>query len=114
MKITSGILAVAAASGALLAATAPAHANDVLNLVNVKRVPVSVLSEGNTSADNIQITSVEQTGHGSDDGEYPEEYHHGFGLLGLAPLLENALHPNTIYDGQNNGFVMETVERNVN
>ncbi|MFE9368061.1 hypothetical protein ACFYNN_36035 [Streptomyces sp. NPDC006978] len=74
MKITFRILAVAAVSGALLAATAPAYADtDVLDLVNVKRVPVSVLSEGNTSADNIQITSVEQTGHGSDDGEYPEE-----------------------------------------
>ncbi|MEU9210658.1 hypothetical protein AB0D27_22565 [Streptomyces sp. NPDC048415] len=60
MKITSCTLAVAAASGALLAATAPAHATDVLNLVNAKRIPVSVLSEGDTSADNIQVTSVEQ------------------------------------------------------
>lgn len=113
MKITSRILAAAAVSGAVLAAAAPAHATDVLDLVNVKRVPVSVLTEGNTSADNIQITSVDQTGVGSDDGEFPEEYHHGFGLLGLAPLLENVLHPNTIYDGQNNGFVVETVERNI-
>ncbi|MCX4902757.1 hypothetical protein [Streptomyces sp. NBC_00878] len=60
MKITSRILTVAAASGALLAVTAPAHATDILNLVNVKRVPVSVLSEGNTSADNIQVTSAQQ------------------------------------------------------
>ncbi|MEU9191491.1 hypothetical protein AB0D14_44930 [Streptomyces sp. NPDC048484] len=61
MKITSRILAVAAVCGALLAATAPAHATDVLNLVNAKRIPVSVLSEGNTSADNIQITpSIQQ------------------------------------------------------
>ncbi len=29
-------------------------------------------------------------------------------------MVENVLHPNTIYDGQNNGFVMETVERNIN
>ncbi|MEJ8667516.1 hypothetical protein WKI71_00055 [Streptomyces sp. MS1.AVA.1] len=62
MKITSCILTVAAASCALLAATAPAHATDVLNLVNAKRIPLSVLSEGNTSADNIQITNVEQSG----------------------------------------------------
>ncbi len=75
MKITSGILAVAAASGALLAATAPAHATDVLNPVNAKRIPVSILSEGSTSADNIQITGVDQTGVGSDGGS-TEEYHH--------------------------------------
>ncbi|MGW7435314.1 hypothetical protein [Streptomyces sp. NPDC054849] len=73
MKITSRILAVAALSGALLAATAPAYADDILNLVSAKRVPVSVLSGGNTSADNIQVTSLEQIGLGSDDGEYPEE-----------------------------------------
>ncbi|MDX3533986.1 hypothetical protein PV721_06320 [Streptomyces sp. MB09-01] len=110
MKITSRILAVAAVSGAVLAATAPAHADtDVLNLVNAKRVPVSVLSEGNTSADNIQITNVDQTGTGSDGFDGFGE-HHG----GSAPLLEGILHPNTIYDGQNNGFVMETVERNLN
>ncbi|MFH9246689.1 hypothetical protein ACH4LK_14810 [Streptomyces lydicus] len=60
MTITSRILAVAAMSGALLAASAPAHATDILNLVNVKRVPVSVLSEGNASADNIQVTSFQQ------------------------------------------------------
>jgi hypothetical protein len=60
MKITSRILAVAAMSGALLAATAPAHATDVLNLVNAKRIPVSVLSEGNTSADNIEVAGVQQ------------------------------------------------------
>ncbi|WP_374777054.1 hypothetical protein OG756_34110 [Streptomyces sp. NBC_01310] len=65
MKITSRILAVAAASGALLAATAPAHATDVLDVVNAKRIPVSVLSSGNTSADNIQVTNVEQEGVGS-------------------------------------------------
>ncbi len=69
MKITFGILAVAAASGALLTATAPAHADtDVLNLVNAKRIPVSVLSEGHTSADNIQVTSVAQDGVGSEVG----------------------------------------------
>ncbi|MEV5593777.1 hypothetical protein [Streptomyces sp. NPDC052496] len=62
MKITSCILAGAAASGALLAATAPAHATDVLNLVNAKRIPVSVVSAGNTSADNVQITSIKQSG----------------------------------------------------
>jgi hypothetical protein len=49
MKISSSILTVAAAGGALFAATAPAHATDVLNLVNAKRIPVSVLSSGNTS-----------------------------------------------------------------
>ncbi|MER5775447.1 hypothetical protein ABT144_14335 [Streptomyces sp. NPDC002039] len=66
MKITSRVLAVAAASGALVAATAPAHADtDVLNLVNAKRIPVSVLSSGNTSADNIQGTNVELEGVGS-------------------------------------------------
>lgn len=60
---------MAAVSGVLLAATAPAYADtDVLDLANVKRVPVSVLAEGNTSADNIHITSVEQTGLGSDEG----------------------------------------------
>jgi hypothetical protein len=109
MKITSRILTVAAASGALLAATAPAHATDVLNLVNAKRIPVSVLSEGNTSADNIQITNVEQTGADSDGFDGFGEYHDGVGAL-----LEGILHPNTIYDGQNNGFVVETVERNLN
>jgi hypothetical protein len=55
MTIFSRIFAVAAASAALLTVTAPAHATDVLNLVNAKRVPVSVLSEGNTSADNVII-----------------------------------------------------------
>lgn len=61
----SRVFAVTAVGGALLAATAPAHATDVLNLVNAKRIPVSVLSEGNTSADNIQVSSVEQDGVGS-------------------------------------------------
>ncbi|CAL9327603.1 hypothetical protein SUDANB108_00004 [Streptomyces sp. enrichment culture] len=62
MKITSRILTVAAASGTLLAATAPAHATDVLNLVNSKRIPVAALTTVETSADNIQISNVTQTG----------------------------------------------------
>ncbi|MFI7235665.1 hypothetical protein [Streptomyces cyaneofuscatus] len=69
MRITSGIITMAAASGALLAATAPAHATDVLNLVNAKRIPVSALSSSNTSADNIQVTNVEQEGADFTDGE---------------------------------------------
>ncbi|MFF0163688.1 hypothetical protein ACFYRY_40145 [Streptomyces sp. NPDC005263] len=60
MKITSRILTVTAVGGALLAVTGPAHATDILNLVNAKRVPVSVLSEGNTRAHNVQVTSVQQ------------------------------------------------------
>ncbi|MEU3855717.1 hypothetical protein [Streptomyces sp. NPDC029554] len=62
MKITSRILTIAAAGGTLLAATAPAHATDVLDLVNSKRIPVSVLSTGEASADNIQISNLTQTG----------------------------------------------------
>lgn len=93
----------------MLAAAAPAYATDVLNLINAKRVPVPVPSEGNTSADNLQITNVDQMGTGSDGFDGFGEYHGGF-----APLLEGILHPNTIYDGQNNGFVIETVERNLN
>ncbi|MFJ8405798.1 hypothetical protein ACIQ9K_35740 [Streptomyces microflavus] len=73
MKITSGIITLAAASGALMAATAPAHATDVPNLVNAKRIPVSALSEGNTSADNIQPANAEEEGAGSTDGEVREE-----------------------------------------
>ncbi|MEV4739806.1 hypothetical protein [Streptomyces sp. NPDC049555] len=56
----SRTLVVASLSGALLAATAPAYAGDVLNLVNVKYFPVSVLSPGNNSADKVQIANVEQ------------------------------------------------------
>jgi hypothetical protein len=67
MNTTSRILVVAATSGALLAVTAPAHATDALNLVNAKRVPVSVLNGTNTSADNIQITGIEQGEDGSSD-----------------------------------------------
>ncbi|MBN3928677.1 hypothetical protein IQ279_03285 [Streptomyces verrucosisporus] len=60
MKITSRILAVAAASGALLATTASAHAADVLNIFNTKRLPVSVPSSGNTTADSISIADIKQ------------------------------------------------------
>lgn len=58
MKMISRSLGVAAVTGILLAVTAPAHAADVLDLVNLKRVPVSVLSSGNTSADDINVVSI--------------------------------------------------------
>ncbi|MFF9089872.1 hypothetical protein ACF1BE_26310 [Streptomyces sp. NPDC014991] len=46
-------------SGALLAATAPAYADtDILDLIDAKRVPVSALSEGNTSANNTEVAGV--------------------------------------------------------
>ncbi|MFF3861432.1 hypothetical protein [Streptomyces sp. NPDC002209] len=38
---------------------------DVLNLVNAKCIAVSVLSSGNTSADNIRVANTEQDGVGS-------------------------------------------------
>ncbi|MEV5241939.1 hypothetical protein AB0K89_22955 [Streptomyces cinnamoneus] len=105
MNITSRILAVAAASGALLAATGSAHAADGLNLVNVKRVPGAVASAIDTSANNV-VTSIDHAGVGSDDGV--EEDQAGFGLFGIL------LHPDTIYAGQDSGFVIETLERNIN
>ena len=50
---------------------------DVLNLVNAKYIPVSVLSSGNTSADKIQISQVGEGG--ATDAEDQ-------------PLLEELLH----------------------
>ncbi|MFD0386298.1 hypothetical protein ACFQ2B_39480 [Streptomyces stramineus] len=72
-------LGLAAATGILLAVTAPAHAADVLDLVNAKRIPVSVLSSGNTSADNINVVSVQPNSIGPwvnsvvEDGPRPYE-----------------------------------------
>ncbi|MFJ9822023.1 hypothetical protein ACIRU3_43675 [Streptomyces sp. NPDC101151] len=112
MKITSRILAVAAACGALLAATATARAAngaDVLNLVNAKRVPVSVLSEGNIGADNIQITDVGQTSSDGNGDGYDAP-----GLPGLGYLSEALFHPDTSDDSKDNGFVSETPGRNSN
>lgn len=67
-------LATLALMGAALAVSSTAHADtgaDILNVVNAKRVPVSVLSGGNTSADDIQVDSVEQIGDGSIDADAP-------------------------------------------
>lgn len=38
------------------------YSYDILNLIKVSRAPVSTLSSGNISADNIQISNVESTG----------------------------------------------------
>ncbi|MGK5640716.1 hypothetical protein ACSNOK_20725 [Streptomyces sp. URMC 126] len=69
MKTTSRVLGTAALCGALLTATAPAYAADgpdVLDLVNVKRVPVSVLSQATTAADNILVSGI--AGDRADEG----------------------------------------------
>ncbi|MEV7401995.1 hypothetical protein AB0N93_16620 [Streptomyces sp. NPDC091267] len=60
--------------GAALAVSSTAHADtgvDILNVVNAKRIPVSALSSGSTSADNIQVDSVEQIDDGSIDVDAP-------------------------------------------
>lgn len=55
MKNTKRAFTILGLAGAALTLSGTAHATDVLNLVNVKRVPVSVLSSGAATADNIPI-----------------------------------------------------------
>ncbi|OAQ28768.1 hypothetical protein K457DRAFT_138507 [Linnemannia elongata AG-77] len=61
---------------------------DILNLVNTKRKPVSTINSGSTSADNIQISSVDETTSHSPD---TREGYNGGG--GLTDLLSGLLHP---------------------
>lgn len=83
---------------------------DILNLVDIKRNPISVLSSGKTSADNIQISEVSESN--SHNHNTREGYNDGvdlpYLLSGLG--LENLLHPYTPPIGQNNGFVVENGE----
>ncbi|KAF8984251.1 hypothetical protein BDQ17DRAFT_1437111 [Cyathus striatus] len=70
------------------AAPAPVPA-DILNLVNAKYIPISALSEGNTSADKIQISDVnENYSHG------PSELGHSGANANIdeGSLLKDLLH----------------------
>jgi hypothetical protein len=72
MKTTPRILAVAAASGALLMATAPAHAadgSDALDLVSAKHVPVSVLP-GPVPLPFVAFLLHPNTVYGNQDGGF--------------------------------------------
>lgn len=100
MTITSRILTAAAVSGALLGAAAPAHALDGLNLVNAEHTPASALLASATGNKTKQIRGPEPAA--------------AQGPLGLGSLVGPLLHPNSLYDNQNNGFVIESLERNIN